>query len=118
MSVGPEYWLLFFTFIIIMPCISDYVIVMHNWVTFAVDKMINNFLWLLLLIIHLCEVENGLYVLGHITMIGSYQCYHMAERSEQLPSMCLGLDSTLKEAGFLFMELYYGIEIDGHIYYI
>lgn len=93
-----------------MPCISDYVIVMHNWVTFAVDKMINNFLWLfLLLIIHLCEVENGLYELGHITMIGSYQCYHMAERSEQLPSVCLGLGGTLKETGFLFMELYYGI---------
>lgn len=109
MSFGTEYELLFSMFVIITPCISDYVIVMHNWVTFAVDKMINNFLWLLLLIIHLCEVENGLYELGHITMIGLYQCYHMAERSEQLPSVCLGLDSALKETDFLFMELYYGI---------
>lgn len=105
MSFGTEYLLLFFTLIIIMPCIFDYVIVMHNWVTFAVDKMINNFLWLLLLIIHLCEVENGLCELGHTTMIGLYQCYHMAERSEQLPSVCLGLDAALKEKGFLFMEL-------------
>lgn len=39
-------------FIIIMPSIYDYIIMMHNWVTFADDKTINDFLWLLLLIIH------------------------------------------------------------------
>lgn len=44
-------------FIIIMPYIYDYIIMMHNWVTFAGDKIINDLLWLLLLIIHPCEVE-------------------------------------------------------------
>lgn len=39
-------------FIIITPSIYDYIIMMHNWVTFADDKTINDFLWLLLLIIH------------------------------------------------------------------
>lgn len=118
MSFGTEYLLPFFTLILIIPCIFDYVIVMHNWVTFAVDKMINNFLWLLLLIIHLCEVENGLCELGHTAMIGLYQCYHMAERSEQLPLVCLGLGAAPKEKGFLFMEFFYGIEIDVHMYYL
>lgn len=69
------------TFIIIMPCIYDYTIIMHNWVTFTDDKTINYFLWLLLLIIHLCKVGYGLQGLEWIGMVGSYQCYHMAERS-------------------------------------
>lgn len=47
-------------FIIVMPCIYGYIIMMHEWVTFAGDKAINDLLWLLHLIIHLCEIEYSL----------------------------------------------------------
>jgi len=41
-------------------CIYVYIIMTHSRVTFADNKTINYFFWLLLLIIHLCEVEYGL----------------------------------------------------------